>query len=117
MEQAAGFTNRSRQRGIFDLLQVSNVSRKQVRFKMAEDSSGNQYEEVSNVRLTYVSQASRSSAKDWSEGDVLRIQAYRGEGDALHQGPEVDLKDPGTILELIEALARLYRAESAENSS
>lgn len=76
------------------------------------DGSGNRYDDVSNVRLTYVSKEARSDANSWSKGDVLRVQAYRGNGNQLHLGAELDLRDPGTILELIEALARLYRAES-----
>lgn len=79
-----------------------------------KDSKGNQFESVSNVRITYVSQRSRLNANDWSNGDVLRIQAYRGEeNDSLHIGPEINLNSPNTILELIEALCRIYRAESS----
>jgi hypothetical protein len=82
--------------------------------RLNTDSSGNRYDEVSNVRLTYVSKESRSDADSWSKGDVLRIQAYQGNGDRLHRGAELDLRDSGTILKLIEVLARLYRAESAD---
>ncbi|TYP95423.1 hypothetical protein LX73_0726 [Fodinibius salinus] len=78
---------------------------------MPTDEKGNQFVEVSNVRVTYVSKKSRKGIKDWSKGDVLRIQAYRGNGNALHQGPELDLKEPDTILELIEALSRLIRGK------
>ena len=80
--------------------------------RMPQDSTGNQFENVSNVRLTYVSRGSRSAGMDWSAGDVLRIQAYKDNG-GLYMGPEVDLRDPATILELIEALCRLYRGETA----
>lgn len=81
---------------------------------MPKDEKGNQFVNVSNIRITYVSKRSRSSIKDWSEGDVLRIQAYRGKGNALYQGPELDLKEPDTILELIEALTRLIRGKEVE---
>ena len=80
---------------------------------MEIDSKGNQYEEVSNIRITYVSQQSRTEINNWSEGDVLRIQAYRNlEEKSLHIGPEIDLRSRSTILELIEALCRLYRVLS-----
>lgn len=79
------------------------------------DSKGNQFEKVSNIRITYVSEHSRSTINNWTEGDVLRIQAYKSEGDesnSLHIGPELDLHTPSTILELIESLCRLYRAST-----
>ncbi|MCH2450262.1 MAG: hypothetical protein MK198_08955 [Gracilimonas sp.] len=81
---------------------------------MPKDKKGNQFVSVSNIRITYVSKQSRSSVKDWSEGDVLRIQSYRGNGEALNIGPELDLKEPDTILELIEALTRLIRGKEIE---
>jgi hypothetical protein len=79
------------------------------------DSKGNQYENISNIRITYVSQQSRTDVKNWSEGDVLRIQAYKSEGadsNSLHMGAELDLRSPSVILELIESLCRLYRVTS-----
>lgn len=81
---------------------------------MPKDEKGNQFVNVSNIRITYVSKSSRLGIKNWSDGDVLRIQAYRGKGEALYQGPELDLKEADTILELIEALVRLTRGKEIE---
>lgn len=84
--------------------------------KEGADEKGNQFERVSNVRVTYVSQRSRSGATDWSEGDVVRLQAYKANG-GLHMGPELALESPDTILELVEALCRLYRAQVSRATS
>lgn len=78
---------------------------------MAKDSSNNIYENVGNIRITYKQQGNRDSEKDWADNDVLSFRAYKNaDTDALHMGAELRLKDRETIIELIEALCRLYRA-------
>lgn len=78
---------------------------------MSKDGNGNLYENVGNIRVTYKKQSNRDESKDWSETDVLSFRAYKGsDTDALHMGAELTLKNDETILELIEALCRLYRA-------
>lgn len=77
---------------------------------MGTDSSGNIYEDVGNIRVTYKKQSNRSADKDWSDTDVLSFRAYKNsDSDALHMGAELTLQNRATILELIEALCRLYR--------
>lgn len=77
---------------------------------MEQDGSGNYYEDVANIRITYKKQSNRTADKDWAETDVLSFRAYKNaDTDALHMGAEVTLKNRETILELIEALCRLYR--------
>lgn len=68
------------------------------------------YEKVGNIRITYIQQKNREPKKDWAGSDVLSFRAYKNaDSDALHMGAELKLKDRETILELIEALCRLYR--------
>ena len=77
---------------------------------MQKDSSDNVYENVGNIRITYKQQSNRDSEKDWADTDVLSFRAYKNaDTDALHMGAELTLKNKETILELIEALCRLYR--------
>lgn len=77
---------------------------------MTKDSSNNIYENVGNMRITYKQQSNRNTEKDWADTDVLSFRAYKNaDTDALHMGAELTLKNKETILELIEALCRLYR--------
>ena len=77
---------------------------------MQKDNSDNVYENVGNIRITYKQQGNRDSEKDWADTDVLSFRAYKNaDTDALHMGAELTLKNKETILELIEALCRLYR--------
>ena len=67
--------------------------------KHETDSSGNVFEKVNNIRITYK-----------KADNVLSFRAYKNaDTNSLHIGAELDLKDEGTMLELIEALCRLYR--------
>lgn len=77
---------------------------------MTTDSNGNIYENVANIRVTYKKQGNRSSDKDWAGTDTLSFRAYKNNNsDALHMGAELTLQSKDTILELIEALCKLYR--------
>jgi len=77
---------------------------------MAKDSSDNIYENIGNIRITYKKKSNRETDKDWADGDVLSFRAYKNaDTDALHMGAELKLKDRETIIELIEALCRLYK--------
>ena len=77
---------------------------------MTKNSSNNIYENVGNIRITYKQQSNRNAEKDWADTDVLSFRAYKNaDTDALHMGAELTLKNRETILELIEALCRLYR--------
>ena len=56
---------------------------------VAVDSSGNEYVDVGNIRITAI-------PKTWdNEKPGLRIQAYKGKGDALFQGAEMSLAGAG----------------------
>ena len=70
---------------------------------MQKDASGNNYIDVSNIRLTYVPATSRETAKNWTGQDMIRVQAYRDKG-ALFQGAEFPAAN---VLGVIEALCRL----------
>ncbi|MBS1649958.1 MAG: hypothetical protein JSR09_09670 [Bacteroidetes bacterium] len=78
---------------------------------MRTDGSGNIYEDVANIRVTYKRQSNRTADKDWADTDVLSFRAYKNsDTDSLHMGAELTLKNRETILELIEALCKLYRS-------
>lgn len=78
---------------------------------MGTDSKGNIYEDVANIRVTYKKQSNRTADKDWSDTDVLSLRAYKNSNsDSLHMGAELTLQNRETIIELIEALCRLYRS-------
>jgi hypothetical protein len=62
------------------------------------DSSGNAYVEVRNVRITAVPET-------WDNAKPgLRIQAYKGKGDALFPGAEIAIPDQQTAYEFIKAV-------------
>jgi len=73
------------------------------------DSKGNVYIEVGNLRISYIEQKNRTSIKDWPNADVIRIQAYRGEGKALHQGAEYPVENDKNIYSLFEAFSTLMK--------
>ncbi|MBK8774742.1 MAG: hypothetical protein IPM10_07955 [Chitinophagaceae bacterium] len=78
---------------------------------MKTDGSGNIYEDVANIRVTYKRQSNRTADKDWADTDVLSFRAYKNsDTDSLNMGAELTLKNRETILELIEALCKLYRS-------
>jgi len=79
--------------------------------KQNTDGNGNLFEKVANIRITYKKQSNINAEKNWAETDVLSFRSYKNEDtDSLNMGPELTLKNKDTILELIEALCRLYRS-------
>ena len=67
---------------------------------MPKDSSGHQYFDVKNVRVTAVPQT-------WDDSKPgLRIQAYKGKGDALFPGAEIPIPDAETAYKLIKAITK-----------
>jgi hypothetical protein len=77
------------------------------------DGSGQKYLKVGAVRVTYVPASTRKSDdKDWSDGPVIRIQAYADpkghHSSKVYPGAEYPLEADG-VLPLIEALYRLER--------
>ena len=75
-----------------------------------KDSRDNIFVELENIRISYVKQSNRGLDKDWPEADVLRIQAYRGEGKSLHRGAELPIYDKENINDLINALTIIAKA-------
>jgi len=65
-----------------------------------KDSSENTYFDVANIRITALRQT-------WdNDKPGLRVQAYKGKGDALFQGAELPVPDKETAYELIKAIAK-----------
>jgi hypothetical protein len=71
------------------------------------DNRGNPFIEVDNLRVTCV--LTRPSSKQWAKGTklYLRVQAYKGKGNALFQGAELPIKNQQVLLKLISAIAHL----------
>ncbi len=65
---------------------------------VAKDSKGNEYVDVGNIRITAI-------PKTWDKGKPgVRIQAYKGKGDALFQGAEIPIPDRQTAFELMKGM-------------
>lgn len=80
--------------------------------KIEKDSTGNTFIKVGkNVRLTYVPAARRDPDKLWTNQDVIRINAYKGHGEAIFQGAEFPVGTPVEALEFIEAFCLLTRTK------
>ena len=80
--------------------------------KIEKDGAGQSYLDIYNkyYRLTYVSKDTRHEAANWAGKDVIRIQAYKGKGHALHPGPEILIDTEKDIYELISSLCHLIDA-------
>ena len=46
------------------------------RARMKIDDAGNRYDDMQNIRITYVPSEKRPEAKNWAGQDVMRVQAY-----------------------------------------
>jgi hypothetical protein len=70
------------------------------------DTKGNPFFDVDNLRVTCVT---KPSGKQWAKGTklYLRVQAYKGKGNALFQGAELPIKNQQVLLKLISAIANL----------
>lgn len=78
--------------------------------EVLKDSKGNTYVDVENIRITYVENKNRQSNTDWAETDVIRFQAYKGhDNNALHMGAEIPIERTIQILDLMEALIKIFR--------
>lgn len=84
---------------------------------MPTDSSGHEYVEVQNVRVTFVAGDSRSPESNWAGTDVLRIQAYRSERDkSMHTGAEIPIRSPSDLGAFVAAIVEAYAAGSVSQS-
>lgn len=77
--------------------------------KIEKDASGNSYVEVDNIRLTYVPDRRRPNEKKWVGSDVIRIQAYRGNGKSLYMGGEFPVKSDEQVVEFIHGMTHLVK--------
>ncbi len=66
--------------------------------KPKQDSSGNVYFDVGNIRITATPSVWGGNQKG------LRIQAYKGQGKALHPGAELPVPDKETAFDLVNAI-------------
>ena len=78
---------------------------------MNTDNANHLYEELQNIRITYVPAGDRQDAKNWAGSDVIRIQSYKTETDkSLHMGAELPVPDPDVFVEMISKLCAVYNA-------
>ncbi len=70
------------------------------------DTKGNKYIQIENVRITYVNKIRRPVAKNWSNQDVIRIQALKDNG-GLHIGAEYPIYNNDSIPLLVSAIVKL----------
>jgi hypothetical protein len=82
---------------------------------LEKDKADHSYIEIENIRLTYIPVADRSQNKDWAGSDVMRIQAYKGDGKSLHMGAEIPISSPEVMIDLIAALCQLYNSSNRED--
>lgn len=78
---------------------------------MKTDDAGNLYDDVSNVRITYVPSGKRADAKNWAGQDVIRLQAYKTDpqqSQALHMGAELPIESTEVFIDLISTLCGVY---------
>ncbi len=80
-----------------------------------QDEPGHNFIEIENIRLTYISAADRSQDKDWAGSDVMRIQAYKGDGKSLFMGAEIPITSPEVMIDLIAALCQLYNSSRGKD--
>ncbi len=80
---------------------------------MTQDKAGNWYEEVDNIRITYVPAADRSREADWAGSDVIRMQAYKGsDNKSLHMGAELPVGSPMAFIRMVAGLCAVYERGS-----
>lgn len=76
---------------------------------MPVDSAGHLFQDVDNVRVTYVPAADRKPELNWAGSDVVRLQSYKqGTTGALHMGAELPVASPDAFVALISVLCAVY---------
>ncbi len=76
---------------------------------MQIDQAGHGYAEAGNVRVTFVPRSDRAPTKDWAGADVIRIQAYKGDGSkALYPGAEFPVPNAESFADLVRAMCLAY---------
>ncbi|RLC02338.1 MAG: hypothetical protein DRI57_30170 [Deltaproteobacteria bacterium] len=70
---------------------------------MPQDGRGNTYFDVENIRITCVPETF-----DGNPG--LRIQAYKGQGNALFPGAEIPIPDKSTAFDLLKTISKALEA-------
>ena len=86
------------------------------KMKTKKDAKNNIYIEIENVRISYIKQENRKKSKNWTNKDVIRIQALRSDNGSksLHRGAEFPLYDDNSILKFIEAIKILQENNSSK---
>lgn len=69
-----------------------------------KDRNDNFYEEVGNIRITYVREESRKKGKNWSKSDVLRFNVYDDKQKLIQPGAEYQINNSDDILNLIRSI-------------
>ena len=73
------------------------------------DAKNQPYFNVSNIRITFVPSSTRDPDKLWENTDMIRFNAYKGDGtNALHRGAEIPIDSPARLIEIIEAICAVY---------
>jgi hypothetical protein len=84
--------------------------------KTQQDSRGQTYTEIENIRVTYIPAKGREKPKNWAGSDVIRVQAKKDStSNSLHPGAEVPVSSPEAFGELVAAICQVY-AEGRERA-
>ena len=80
---------------------------------MERDDRGQYYVRVGNLRITYIQANKRLADLNWSDSDVIRVQSYKNSTDnSLHAGAEFPVRSSDSLVELIEAMCKVYSVGS-----
>jgi hypothetical protein len=69
------------------------------------------YEEVGNLRITFVPADERKPGADWAGSDVIRVQAFRQDpaiSKSLNMGPEFPCNTEAELENVIGAIRRAF---------
>ncbi len=73
------------------------------------DSKNQPYVDVENLRITGVSNNTRDPDKQWGQSDMIRFQAYKGDGTkALHMGAEIPVQSANDLLGIIQGMIAVH---------
>lgn len=76
---------------------------------LVRDKENHVYAEVKNLRITYIPAKDRTTSKNWSGLDVIRVQSYRNAiSKSLHKGAEIPIESPAAFGQFIAAVCQVY---------
>lgn len=77
--------------------------------ELEKDKKGHLYAEIENLRVTFIPANVRERSKNWSDSDVIRVQAYKNtEGKGLHRGAEFPVSGEEELEKLLVTIRGLY---------